>query len=96
MPPTLLGRFGPLYRLLDQQTICRLGNGGGASLRVRLLRDFDFHEAINLDVVHFPPVQRGRVALNATVCLSGSIFPSFRKDDFRNVNCEGSLHAKID
>ena len=49
--------------------ICRLGNGKGACLRMGLLRDFDFDEVTNLNVMHFPPVQRGRVALNATVGL---------------------------
>lgn len=75
--------------------ICRFGNGKGACLRVGLLRDFDFDEATNLHVMHFPPVHRARVALNATVGLSGSTFPGFRKDEFRNVNCEGFPHADV-
>lgn len=74
---------------------CRLGNRGAAFLEVRLLRDFDFDEATSLKLMHFPPVQLGGVALNATVGLSVSTFPSFRKDDFRNMNCEGFPYADV-
>lgn len=41
------------------------------------LKVFDLDESTSHDVMHFSPVQRGQVELNATVCLPAAAFPSF-------------------
>lgn len=76
-----------IRQLLDELGIAAEFEGPG------LMRLED--DGIRFDVMHFPPVQPGRVELNATVRISSAAFPSSWKENSGNVNCEDFRYADV-